>query len=433
MNKDQKQSKFCPSLLVKKNTIEPFLSLFLFKTVLDLSYYFVVSRVWGNAGYCLSVSIVKFIESYFLLFLMFIFMPKMTRRLSEIIIWLLVLFSYVPMLTVFALADKARIYMYATTGFWLLVFLLLNVIPRMSFNFLKKRQSKIICYSIFIFFSVAILVIIYKYLGFSFNFDINKVYEIRAKYKNINIPLAFYLFNWLSYIINPAFFAIFLKKRRWFFVVLVIFIQFILFSVTGNRIYLLILPYIYTLTRLFQSKRPFVYACLGISLIIILGMFSYWLTKDVWVTGFFSERLFISPANLSFQYYDFFSQHDFIYFSSTTIFSSFLHYPYHVDPPHLIGEVYYGPDSNANNGIVADAYMNFGFMGFILWPILLVIILKLADSCAKHKDMEIALAVMGTTVLSLVNGYLFTSLLTNGVVIGLLILYLLPMQKKLLK
>ena len=63
----------------------------------------------------LQFNIIKFIESFILLFIVFLFMPKTSKKLSSIMSWLFILLSYVPMLTIFAFKDESRIFTYAVT------------------------------------------------------------------------------------------------------------------------------------------------------------------------------------------------------------------------------------------------------------------------------------------------------------------------------
>ena len=428
MEKDQKQLN--NSMILKKSTLWAFLFVFLYKIVLDLSYYFVISPVWSYSRFTLDINVIKCIESYLLLFIIFILMPKAKEKLSNIMVWLLILLSYVPMLTLFAFMDQPRVYMYAVTGFWALVFLLLKL-PVVSFAPLKNSQSKIIRYSIFIGLTGIVFFLIYKYLGIFFNFDLTKVYDIRREYRAIGIPFAGYLFNWLAYIVNPIFFALFLVKRKWIWVGLIIFLQILLFSVTGLKAFLFALPFVLVLMWIVNRKNPLAYMAIGLTGIILLGMFSYWLVDDVWISSLSTRRALLAPAQLSFLYYDFFSQNHHTFLSQHRIFRFFLDYPYHLSPPNLIGEVYFdSSEMGANNGIYADAYMNFGYIGFIFWAVLLTTVLKLVDSFSKNKKITVTIAAIAMPSLSLTNSAFLTSLLTHGLLLSLLILYFLPKERQ---
>ncbi len=415
------------NFVLSKSTLCAFLAMVVYRTVLDLSYCFVISEVWAHARFELCFNNIKLIESYFLLFIVFALIPKSSKKLSTIVVWLLILLSYVPMLTLFALMDESRAFIYAVTGFWIAVFILLRI-PKVSFATLK--QAKIIRLSIFFSLSVVVFLMIYKYLGLSFNLDLTKVYDIRSHYVTLKIPFAGYLFGWLAYIVNPIFFALFVVKRKWIFAVLVFALQLLLFSVTGHKTSLFALPFVLVLMWVVARKNPLAWMGIGLVGIILLGMACYWLIDDIWILSLFTRRTLLVPAQVSFCYYDFFSEHGPISLSTTRIFRSFLDYPYDLSPPHLIGQVYFNrPEMNANNGIVADAYMNFGFAGLILWAILLAVILKLVDTFSKGKNIKVAIASIAMPVIAFTNSALLTTMLTHGVLLALILLYLLPKKK----
>jgi len=428
--RDQSQSSGL-RLRVKKVTLLAFLSFIFYKVVLDLSYYFVISPVWSYSRFGLNLNTLKLAESYLLLFAIFVLMPKSSKKLSNITIWLLVSISYVPMLTLFALANESRIYMYGVTGFWILVFLFFQTTFSLPIPTLKKSQSNIILYLIFICVTAVDIFLISKYLGFSFNFNLNVVYSIRALYIATKIPFAGYLFNWTAYIINPTLFAISWVKRKWFFVIPSVILQILLFSGTGLKSFLFALPFVLVLMWVVTRKNPFAWMGVGFGGEVMLGMLSHWLIGDVWISSLFTRRTLLVPAQLSFFYYDFFSKNGFIFLSAQRIFREFLKYPYSLNPPYLIASIYFNkPTMGANNGIVADAYMNFGFVGFILWAVLLVIILKLIDSFSKNKDARLTVATIAMPVIFLTNSALLTCLLTHGLLSALILLYLLPKKGK---
>jgi len=411
---------------MKKSTIWNFVVIVLYKIVLDLSYLLVISKLWTYTRFYLNLNVLKLVESYLLLFVVFILMPKSSRKLSHIFIWLLVLLSYVPLLTLFAFMDQSRSFMYAVTGFWFLVFLLLKI-PGLHIPSIKKSQSQIIYYTIFIFLSIAVLFLIYKYFGFSFNFNLTKVYEIRSQYKEIGISLAYYFFTWLAYVINPISFAFFIAKKRWLFAGLIVIFQLLLFSNTGEKTFLFALPFTLILMWIVSRKNPLAWIAMGLSAIILLGILSYYLIGDVSISSLFARRTLLVPAQLNFFYYDFFSKNGLTFLSQHHIFENFINYPYHLAPPYLIGEVYFNrPEMSANNGIYGDAYMNFGFIGFVLWAFLLAIILKLIDSFSKNKKITVTIAAIAMPSIFLTNSAFLTSLATHGLLLSLIVLYLLP-------
>jgi hypothetical protein len=410
-------------LRITSNTVWAFLCLLLYRIVLDISYYFIISTLWSYSKFELHLDGLKLVESYFLFLLVFILMPKSTERLSSIFVWLLIILSYIPMLTLFAFADENRAFMYAVSGFWVAVLLLLRM-PGLSLP--PLRQSGIIRWSLFIGFTVTVILLVHNYLGLSFNLDLGDVYNVRGWYVAAQIPWAGYLFNWFGYIVNPVFFALFIRKRKWLLVALIVFLQFWLFSVTGLKTFLFALPFVLALMWIMTRRKPLCYIAVGFAGVVVLGMLSYWLIEDVWILSLGGTRTLFRPAQLSFFYYDFFSTNELVFLSASRL-GFFLDYPYHLSPPNLIAEVYFGkPEMTAVTGITGDAYMNFGFAGLALWGIMLAIILKLVDSCAKRVDLIVGIAAIAIPAVILANSGLTTSLLTHGLLLALLLLYLLP-------
>jgi len=413
---------------INKSTIWSFFSILSYKITLDLSFYYIVSPVWGYMRFEFQFNIIKFIESFILLFIVFLVMPKSSKKLSNIMIWLFILLSYVPMLTIFALKDESRLLIYSVTVFWIVVILLLQA-PSVDLNMLKR--SWLIRSSLFTCISLLTFIIISKYIELSINLDLSKVYEIRSEFSRAGIPLAGYLFNWQGYIVNPVFFSFFCIKKKWIFVALIVFLQLLLFSGTGNKTYLFALVFVSFLMWSINRKNPLGYIAFGITGIIFLGMLTYWAVNDVWISSLFTRRTLLDQAQQYFFYHDFFSKNSYTFLSQHRLFQIFLDYPYHLDPPNLIGEVYYGnPENSANTGIIGDAYMNFGFAGLAIWSVLISIILKIIDSFSKWKYKKISIAAIAMPSLTLINSALLTNFLTHGLLLALLLLYFLPKAKQ---
>jgi O-antigen polymerase len=410
---------------IHKNTIWIFLSLLFYRIVLDLSYYYIISDVWRSTRFDLKLNLLKLIESYLLFFFIYILIPKVSKKLSYILLWMLILISYVPMLTIFAFMDESRIFMYAVTAFWAMVLLLVKM-PTIFIARLK--QSRLILYSLFGCLGIIVALMVYWHLGFSFTLDLKSVYEIRSEYVAANIPFSGYLWNWMAYIVNPIFMALFVTRKKWFLVVLVGIVQIWLFSATGIKTYLFSPLLVLVLMWIVKQRNPLASLGVGLACVVLAGVLSYLLINDLWVSSLLTRRFLFVPAQLSFFYYGFFSMNEPV-FLSHSILRYFLDYPYHLDPPHLIADVFFNkPQMGSNNGIVGDAYMNFRLFGLILWGVLLVIILKLIDSCSKGVDIRVAVAAIAMPAITLTNSALLTNLLTHGLLLSLFILYLMPKQ-----
>ncbi len=74
--------------------------------------------------------------------------------------------------------------------------------------------------------------------------------------------------------------------------------------------------------------------------------------------------------------------------------------------------------------------MNFGFFGLFLWSIFLSLILKLFDFFSKNKNIKITIGAIAMPAIVLTNSALLTCLLTHGLLLSLIVLYLLPKQNE---
>jgi hypothetical protein len=424
---------------MKKNFLwKEIAAVLIYRLILDISYILVISKLFEYEHYILSPNGLKIFESYFFLIIIFILLKtnfKLKERIlpSQVLLFLLFLISYVPFLSLYALADKPRSFFYGATSFWMLVAFLNYIFPEIRIKQLRDlRDSKFV----YLFFTLTAnllgLFLIFKYLGFSLNLNLSIVYDIRSTYIEARIPFGGYLFMCLSYAINPIFLSYSFVNKRWINVILIFFVQLILFSQTGMKSFLFVPFFVIGIAWLLNKRQRIIYWIpFVLSLLIVLGIFSYYIIGDVWISSLFTRRSLYTPASLSFMYYDFFSKNGFTYLSSHHLFGSLLKYPYPLNPPHLIGFIYFNsPEAGANNGIMGDAYMNFGFLGFFLWSFVLVLILKIINSVSKGKGARITASSFAVAMLYLSNSALLTSLLTHGLVVAILFTYLLPESKK---
>ncbi|MGR3302933.1 MAG: hypothetical protein ACUZ8I_10585 [Candidatus Scalindua sp.] len=419
-----------PQLLtLKRNTLIALLSVVFFRVLLDISYYHIISPMWGYRGLVLDVKPLKVFESYVIFLLMLFYIPKKSNKISHAILQLYFLVACIPVHTYYALSNGDRIWFYYFSLFWVFVITLNRTKLRFSFRSLK--QGKCIASVIMIVFSMLSVILIYSHIGLSFNIDLSKVYEIRKDYAAANIPLSAYMIGWTAKVVLPLMIllALFYKKskRSYSLLIMAVLFQFFIFSSSGHKSHLFRIPAIIGLAMLVDKKNFLTKLGVVFSVLVISGIFSFLLFDDPWVASLFTRRTFLCPAQLSFYYYDFFSTHRPIFLSTSQIFRSFMDYPYHLPPSNLIAETYFNKaEMNANNGIVANGFMNFGYIGIILWPLLLTILLKFADAVVEHRNIKIVWPILIMTFYVLVDGAPLTTLLTHGLFLAILLCYFIP-------
>jgi hypothetical protein len=152
---------------------------------------------------------------------------------------------------------------------------------------------------------------------------------------------------------------------------------------------------------------------------------------NIWLAAFFIIRVFFIPSMLTFAYCDFFSSKGFIYWSDS-ITSRFIDYPYNLDPPRLIGN-FLGLEASANNSFLSTGYMHAGIFGVAFYSFIFALLLIFIDNL-KYEDKKIwiSLAFIFTPMFTAITSSdLFVALLTDGILLSTLLLYLFRKSKKL--
>jgi hypothetical protein len=256
-------------------------------------------------------------------------------------------------------------------------------------------------------------------------------YSVRAMFQDTltQAPsIVAYAIGWQAWVINPFVIAVGLKSRRPSWILAGVVGQFAIYSITAFRSMLFSACMLLYLLWVLRSAKAFgprlaltwtaIFAGTGASL-----FFGYGLMAEALV----GVRMTALPGLLTGYYYEFFSSHPQAHLGHS-ILKSLVSYPYAVEPPYLIGSVYFHSAINdANANIWADAYANFGYAGIICFTLLLAILLWLYDSMAASSgNLQVAALAIGLPAFALANGGLLTSLLTNGVGLAMLLVYLMP-------
>ena len=122
-------------------------------------------------------------------------------------------------------------------------------------------------------------------------------------------------------------------------------------------------------------------------------------------------------------YYSFFSQNELDYFRQSFL-KFFTESPYNENIGFLMGFEDIGDfTARANNGLFSDAYFNFGSLGIIIFPFILVFILKIIEGA--FKDISERFALILIVFISFVFlGLPFSTALFSGGIITLIVLLL---------
>ncbi|MCQ2295474.1 MAG: hypothetical protein MJZ67_07455 [Bacteroidales bacterium] len=266
-------------------------------------------------------------------------------------------------------------------------------------------------------------------LTYGFHFDLSlfalssHTYDVRSQALSQGNIFTAYLLGPLTKVLLPLLLVMGLTQwcRRWWLAVLAVGLMLYLFLITPQKsiLFSIVLVMACCLGRNCYVKSGLVlYGLLALVLVSVGLNIS---TGHILAESIIVRRLFFIPALVADNYYVFFQDHPVLL--SHSFLGSFFHYPYPLDPSHLIGQVMYNRTiTSCNTGIMADGFMNFGHLGAILFVVLGALVLRFIDSlhCSSR---YIGLVVV--LLFSFLNGAFFTAMLTHGGLLLVLVMALL--------
>jgi hypothetical protein len=259
------------------------------------------------------------------------------------------------------------------------------------------------------------------------NFDLSQVYEFRDELELAQFPFASYLIPWQAYVVNMILLAYFVH-RGWKVAALgLLAAQLLLFGMTNYKAFLFAPVLVLGVLWLARSSLQLGWVIvLGAAAVLLAAWGIYLVSDEVLIPAIFVRRLFFVPAELHLWYFDFFSTpgNPFVALSNSVL-AAFSPYPYDQPVPLVIGWAYTGAELGANAGWMADAYAQFGFPGMAVFAVLLAVVLRVVDGISAGTSRQLATAAIAVPAMALVNSGLLTVLLTHGLGLAGLLLWLL--------
>lgn len=400
-------------------------SLFFYRILLDLSYVYIVSPKYSYSGFILNVNNVKLLESYALLFVSSLFLKHRIKKPSDFFILFLYSMLVVPLLSTYSLLNKSREYLYMVL-FSFLVIMVISKITQIKLPIIRNGNKFVVGISLF----TGILLfswIIFRGGLHYLNFNLLRVYDFRRTVSELIFPGKIaYLMTWFGKVMNPLFIAIALMKKNKTMFLFTIGIQILFFGITAHKA-ILFYPILIVFASILGEKKYFGQMIpIGLAGVIIFSTLHYYITDSLIMPSLFIRRVLYVTALNHYRYYDTFKQLGFLYLSNRAWFPQIIRYPYDLPVPQMISMIYNGhPNTWVNTGFLATGYINFGLSGMIVYSAIVGVIFRFIDYIAKYSlPMWLCIAIMVVPINSLLSGDLFTCLLTHGILIAMIMLWL---------
>lgn len=393
----------------------------LFRFVLDASYVFFVNPVFEYNGFVLEFSNLTYFSSWGIYLVTLCLLKKIVLSVTNYFLITFVLFLIAPLTSLYGLTD------------WTIKPVIVTVFSFFLFSFISKSAWIKVPYiprfrngdKLFLIISsggIIFLVVWYIVSGANFNLNFHRVYEFRAK----NAELASggvlaYTNVWTYKIFSIFFISFFLWKRNWFWVVLGCLAQVIFYAYSAHKSVLFGLVLVFSIWFWFRRSNKAYILPLGLTLLVSFCLLLFLAFDHIILGSLFIRRVFYVPAYLTYQYFDFFSNNPFVYWSNSFL-SGLVHYPYDLSLAKLIGE-YTGSGASANNGYISSGYAHFGYWGVLIYTIMFAYVLRILDVATKN--IGALWLVLAITVIplrsALISSDFFTTLLTHGLIVIILL------------
>ena len=406
-------------LLIPWNTLASLLAYFLFseiyvKLVVPTFHYGGMIHNPRDSG----------IFELILIVLTSILLPKKIKTPSGLYNWLYFCILLIPsaVLSVEQSSDRFHLFL-MFAALWILIFIsrlfaeLINQ-PGVEYSMNYKRLPY---YSVLVF-VMAVLIFLAASVRGAFNLNFDLVYDFRADISE-NLPLI------LSYAMHIAsgtfvgYLAAMAFHRRDVKVLLLIGVIGILFFGYSSQKSMLFNPFLaMTGYLLFKFSRPHLYILGGLSTLAIVALL---LTDDQFylLTSLFVNRIIFLPSQINFFYFDFFSNHSFMLWAESKISLGLVGSELPMSVMNYMSGLLTGDyGSAANTGWVANAYMNAGVIGIVVYAAVIGSIFSLIDFWAKCFGKEF----VGAAFLIPVNAMIMSAdllivLLTGGLIFLMMI------------
>ena len=354
-----------------------------------------------------------------------------TYKVSNSLVVVLFLFYYIPSWVFFTWYDVPLVYALAILIHSSLLIIFNNRIPEFKIKLKRNEWSNFQFNLIVWIILITAIAITGYYNGFELHFRLDDVYELRTNLINASLPTIVRYIQPIGGTVIPFFIIYFLDKKKYVMAGICTFTQFLLFSFGGQKTYLFYILCAYASYFIMKKRFNINWFTKAIAFITGLGIIEYFITKTFYICNYVIRRVMIVPAALSTFYFDFFSKNSPDFWRQSIMRWLGFKSQYTENISYIIGETYFNDSlMMANNGMIGDAFANFGWIGIIFFPLLLVLSFKLLDGCAKGISIRVTFMLAIIYGMNFTNGAFWARMLTSGFMFVYIITLTIPRDNK---
>ncbi len=419
--------------LVSTQRVLVILSCCMYFLALNWSYLEVDSVLYSGQGFLYTNSPWKvFLTAFFMAVIPSLWLPFELRYPSQVCYWLIYLCVVVPtmFLPYHVLTYQSLSEILPLPVSILLCFAILGTSYRFPpFRVKTPRVNQRLVVGLLTLAAIVLIGFVIYVSGFQFKLSLDDAYDRRmdARDSVVGGTISAYAIATLSHSIGPLLITIGYVRRNVVAFVVGIVGGICIFALSGAKTDVATPAYLFALLYLIARYRKIFGIAIAVAAsALVLASVVQWLALERnELSLYLVRRQIFCPGLLTCFYWDFFSHGDYVYFSDSFL-RAIIPRQYDLPMARQIGETYFGnPESNANANIWASAFANVGYSGMIGFTALLGLLFRLIDGIAERSDFFVASLMCGMFGLTWTNGGLQTSMLSNGILVSLIVMYML--------
>ncbi len=414
------------SIYSKHEFIIDLMLILLYKISFDAIYILVISPVYAYSGFTTDISVIRYLTSLItvLIFAVPIVGLYKQKNFSSTMLLIINLIYFIPLTSLYAFMGFGTMFYVLSVVYWGILMILQYKIPTLKVK--KIQNSKLsnrVIYLITAVISISVIYVSWRYTGFRITLDFINVYDTREEASTYNLPTIISYLISFSGISLPILALFALKNKKWFMLVFLCAIFVLGYSIGTHKTTFFIFVIAIIAYFIYRDGFKKLFA-LGLSCISFICIALYFLTGHFVIPSLIFRRVMAVPVQLSSEYFTFFAENDLNIFRHGILDNVGFNRVYDYSVAQIVGESIYGHmDTNANNGMLGDAFANIGIVGIIIMPIILIIIFRLLDAVSHNLDSRVGITACIYFAVSFTNTSWSTILLTHGFLVACLLLY----------
>ena len=402
--------------------------------IISMVYIFWLSPAYSYQGFQLSMSAGCLLFGSLIMLIASFCVATLIERdgISDTILTLVVLLYFYPQMVLYSFGlNDTKYFLYVI--FYMFSLLLVNRYFPVSPNKVQIKERANLFEVVLVILGLSMILISGTFAGFRISFDLSDYYEYRFEVREMAMPTIIkYVLNWARTLL-PIGFTYALVKRKKRLILFTAIAQVLCFSFDGKKsaLFMFILAFVVSLIfrSSYRKKMPFFMSILG----LLVFLESAVRAGESFVGKHILRRMMFVPPYLGWAYFDFFSTNELDYLKSSILRWVGFKSTYSESIPRLIGRMYYLSSSsgavNANTGLCGDAFSNFGWWSLLFYPLMNILIFKIIGKYSAGLDERLQIIISLTVAYTFLSGSFFSVLLTNGILLLVVLLILLPKQE----